>query len=1176
MAKGFCRNRLPVMIYFHNISGMTAQLLLFLLLVNVSHAYYMADKPDIGTLTGDVQNWAMLIQNYILQLASEGIKRDFTQTLFDAANYTLEVKDGIELVTRMKEDLTDFFTSKKRAAQKIAKQVVKIYDTNLKEGWNSGYTALPKISRDVYRDSDIPSLLPDDLTFSPYFKQNVSSKWSTVKISDEVPRNSSAVIDTVVFTSKLEDVLKQNSKEDHYLRWQYFGSTVGLARLYPGREWNTNFAGFYNDYDPRTRPWYIAATSGPKDVVIILDCSMSMKGEKFSISQAVAKTVIDTLTKQDYVNVICARASHWNEVGKWHFFTTRVLSCQEEQLVQATISHRKDMIEKIYKLEPGGTSELEKGFELAFQLLESKTRTGCQSIIVFVTDGKDTDGENVRCGPGYYTRSGYVPGPICKYNWTKVWDVADQQNRRMTPQARIFSYLTVDEGEQFPGHLSCHHRGSLKKLNHGENLISQMGNYFDFLSRNARNSKGLWTAPYLDDWGLGLMVTYAMPCISHVDNSTIGVVGIDATLEDLENLLSSQQWGTVYSFLINKHGQTIFHPRLKPSTALVEDPIFIPIEQLEQKGGIPKEFTEVVAAMKAGLTGHKDVFISRTYYYAGLTGSEYSFAFSLSEADKVFRRAQQPQDLSSYGKSYFNLLVEYDSEVARRELPGVFEYLKVFYNEKKYPSLRVSYLHSSIFLAPKCHCDPNAYFYDDDLAQKTVDAHKYINGADADDGCDKGAKYNTGIRAYALITQPVELLWRVREFDGVDDVKWTYVGMRSGVFRTYPAHRSRRTYDPSKRSWFLTSASSPLKTTISTAYMDAAGVGKIITISQALFEGMIPRKPNQCAHLTPPFPSGCPCRGSSDCISGYCYVSVAPGANKEKTRCATERIEAVTSLDILYDRFHMITMRTMEASDLQKSCGSKYNCPDGEYGCQTRCYLFDGSANLITDPDFITANPLDDRKYKGVTMGKKEGEVMKDLIYKHRFFRRTESVDFQGSCGLSPYRPKVTLEGIPKNPEEQDDYYKNKGPIPKFSNEYGCITDVVKYVVNESALGISGMIMGNVSGPCMSGFYYVTALPKTNLFLLVIENWRHYKMSTFYNFNCKIAQSIVNSGAYRIINGTCDHTDSTTETLDEQGKCPLLLDIDIPCMFQTGCQHHTPWLLFICLLLFSHILLVDS
>lgn len=44
-----------------------------------------------------------------------------------------------------------------------------------------------------------------------------------------------------------------------------------------------------------------------------------------------------------------------------------------------------------------------KGFELAFDLLEGASRTGCQSIIVLITDGKDTDGESVRCGPGDIT-----------------------------------------------------------------------------------------------------------------------------------------------------------------------------------------------------------------------------------------------------------------------------------------------------------------------------------------------------------------------------------------------------------------------------------------------------------------------------------------------------------------------------------------------------------------------------------------------------------------------------------------------------------------------------------------------------------------------------------------------------------------------------------------------------
>ena len=78
--------------------------------------------------------------------------------------------------------------------------------------------------------------------------------------------------------------------------------------------------------------------------------------------------------------------------------------------------------------------------DVAFQLLSGKTRTGCQSILVFVTDGKDTDGEQVRCGPGYYTRSGYVPGPICKYNWTKMWEVADDKNNYLHPRVRIVSF----------------------------------------------------------------------------------------------------------------------------------------------------------------------------------------------------------------------------------------------------------------------------------------------------------------------------------------------------------------------------------------------------------------------------------------------------------------------------------------------------------------------------------------------------------------------------------------------------------------------------------------------------------------------------------------------------------------------------------------------------------------
>lgn len=45
----------------------------------------------------------------------------------------------------------------------------------------------------------------------------------------------------------------------------------------------------------------------------------------------------------------------------------------------------------------------------------------------------------------------------------------------------------------------------------------------------------------------------------------IGVVGVDATLDEIENFLTKHQWGSVYSFLINSKAGVVFHPRLKPS-----------------------------------------------------------------------------------------------------------------------------------------------------------------------------------------------------------------------------------------------------------------------------------------------------------------------------------------------------------------------------------------------------------------------------------------------------------------------------------------------------------------------------------------------------------------------------------------------------------------------------------
>lgn len=68
--------------------------------------------------------------------------------------------------------------------------------------------------------------------------------------------------------------------------------------------------------------------------------------------------------------------------------------------------------------------------------------------------------------------------------------------------------------------------------------------------------------------------------------------------------------------------------------------------------------------------------------------------------------------------------------------------------------------------------------------------------------------------------------------------------------------------------------------------------------------------------------------------------------------------------------------------------------------------------------------------------------------------------------------------------------------------------------------------------------------------------------------NCCFCCSIVNSGAYRIINGTCAHEDTSLSTLAEQGRCPALRDLDLQCKYQTGHTSIPPiWLILASLII---------
>ncbi|CAH1639873.1 unnamed protein product [Spodoptera littoralis] len=77
-------------------------------------------------------------------------------------------------------------------------------------------------------------------------------------------------------------------------------------------------------YDCRTRAWYMEAAASPKDVIILVDRSGSMTGQRRDIAKHVVTNILDTLGNNDFVNVMTFADT-----------VEEIVPCFEDSLVQA-------------------------------------------------------------------------------------------------------------------------------------------------------------------------------------------------------------------------------------------------------------------------------------------------------------------------------------------------------------------------------------------------------------------------------------------------------------------------------------------------------------------------------------------------------------------------------------------------------------------------------------------------------------------------------------------------------------------------------------------------------------------------------------------------------------------------------------------------------------------------
>ncbi|VDM31192.1 unnamed protein product [Hydatigera taeniaeformis] len=152
-----------------------------------------------------------------------------------------------------------------------------------------------------------------------------------------------------------------------------------------GAVWEVQLADLRLDFfDCRSTAWYVGAASYPIEMIILADKSGSMKGRRNTICNATISELLNTLTDDDFFNVI--------------YFSESIKYAEEyvkDRLIQATRPNKDRIVRGFGDHMPNGTSNFRAALLEAFTLLNiSNNGTGinrCNKMIILITDGVPDD-----------------------------------------------------------------------------------------------------------------------------------------------------------------------------------------------------------------------------------------------------------------------------------------------------------------------------------------------------------------------------------------------------------------------------------------------------------------------------------------------------------------------------------------------------------------------------------------------------------------------------------------------------------------------------------------------------------------------------------------------------------------------------------------------------------------
>ena len=271
----------------------------------------------------------------------------------------------------------------------------------------------------------------------------------------------------------------------------------------------------------------MAATSGPKNVILVIDVSGSMNNNgRLELAQDAAITVIKTLTNSDFVTVIVFSDSAQQLL---------VFNQLPNTLIPATNKNIYQLCNLLETTSAYGGTNFQAAMELAFRVLDEtgENSAKCHSAILFLTDGHPTQG-NIQSESG-------------------LSDLVQQLNTNGdgSPKATVFTYtLGSGASASIPLAIACGNQGIYAHVDDGGNLRGQMSQYYDYYAslRRAGDERVTWVEPYVDASGAGMLVTASKAVYD--DERLLGVVAVDILVSDLETV--GQQSGIDFEGVVSR------------------------------------------------------------------------------------------------------------------------------------------------------------------------------------------------------------------------------------------------------------------------------------------------------------------------------------------------------------------------------------------------------------------------------------------------------------------------------------------------------------------------------------------------------------------------------------------------------------------------------------------------